>query len=363
MSSKAIAIVSVSVLVIVCFWFFYWNAPIAKDNLEFQVVESKFPLVNKTASTLDSDIVENQSHKPIESHILGHEDLPTKLPIVADKKDFVDLEDAWCIPSDDLRIEDQDFVAALQNDWMEYSGVAYIKQNDAVYDDDQNHPNNVFVAPYQEMPIEEIKDLTLLGDKWAMIAFLQKSTMDYRDEQYAAAMNLLAIGASYHAIEYLIISELASAKTSFRRTKTLDKSREHMINAVAYTIYGLNELNISALTAYAGNISQDELFQGVLNPSLTLADAQGDISIRYETLLRDIKEARQAQGISPQDPPEEVKKLFARDIASFKFRRKEAMEQLYTALAPSHLSTDNTECVDRHINNLRIIKEQMASLK
>ena len=253
------------------------------------------------------------------------------------------IDEQWCIAKEELSQSDFDYAMTLEQDWDEYIGKSFAKGKSAIYSDDANHLNNSYVASYQELPIEELQERALSGDKWAMITFVQSWYGDH-DAKKEIANRLLVLGASYHAVEYLVIKELAAAKTSYKKTGQVKKSSEHMINAAAYVMFGLKDFNISALTAFIGNTSRNELFQGPLYPTLIFSDAQYEIRERYLELVSSIEQAREEQSIIIERPSEVIKKLFTQDLASFQYREGEAVEYLQSLQITSDVNLNQTPC-------------------
>jgi hypothetical protein len=275
------------------------------------------------------------------------------------KKSF---DDDWCIASDDLNEADFEYAKALEEDWHQYIGRAFAKNSGgAIYHDDTHYPNNTSVASYQELPIEELQQRALDGDKWAMVAFIQNWYGD-QDIKKEVAHELLVLGASYHAIEYFIMEELVAAKASFRRGEQVEKSTEHLVNAIAYVMLGLRDYNLSALTAYVSNISQDEIFQEYLNPTSLLGNAQGDIRARYIELTKSINQTRQEQSIVVERPPVAVKRLFEQRLAGYQFREGEVMDYLQSLQVTSDVDLNYTSCTKTYMARLTKIREQEGDL-
>ncbi|GAA0375141.1 hypothetical protein GCM10009092_44240 [Bowmanella denitrificans] len=267
------------------------------------------------------------------------------------------LDEEWCVAEEELNQADLEYIRVLENDWHEVIGKAAIKGPSAINSDDRNYPNNAYVSSYQELPIEELKERAQSGDKWAMIAYVQ-SWYGKADLQQEIANKLLIMGASYHAIEYLIMQELVSAKSSYRKAGKVDENaKQHLINATAYTMLGLKDYSVSALTAFSGNISGDELFQSYLNPSIVLSDAEDDIRKRYLELDNSIEKAREQQSITIERPPEAVKRLFQQDIASYQYRNSELVVFLQGLNLESEVDLGRTPCTEKYLSRLETLNK------
>lgn len=265
----------------------------------------------------------------------------------------VSLNDEWCLPFEQLDRRDQRFVAQLQQDWNEYSGVSYYNMDDIGYGDEIFDLTNFYIEPYKDLPVDDLETLALEGNKWAMVAYLQVARfVTITDEQRQVAHQLMVIGASYHAVGFLIIDELVLAKAIFRKTKNHNLARKHLINAVAYALIGIDSYHISALTAYVSNISSDETFKLRLNPEFLLADAQEEITARYIELTEEFKKKREEQLIAVKEPPEAIRKLFAIDLAGYQMRHGKILSELQRVNVTNKVNLNETECTREHIRRL-----------
>lgn len=260
------------------------------------------------------------------------------------------LEDDWCFPSEQLSDKDRLYLATKQQDWNQSQGVAYANLPEIGYGDEINDLSAAHIEPYLEMEINKLESLALDGVKWAMVAYLQRAKpLSSRPTEREVANELLITGATYHAVEYLIIDELAQAKSIFRKTKNSKDSKKHLVNAVAYTMLGLQNYNLSALTAYIGNVSRDEMFRNVLNPSTILYNSEDKINMRFSDITRELRLAREDKNIYLPETPNEIKKLFALDMAYYEFQQKEIFTQLQAWQTVTIGDIGLSNCTNQHL--------------
>jgi len=266
------------------------------------------------------------------------------------------LDDNWCIPREQLSHEDVSYLAKIQQDWNEIQGLAPANTPDVGYGDELYDQSSAYIDSYFAMEIDDLEGLALNGDKWAMIAYLQKpKALSRRSREREVAKELIISGATYHAIEFLIRDEFLQAKTSFRNTKNAEGSRTHLGNAAAYTMLGLKYYNISALTAYVSMVANDEMFNSFLNPSLILSESNDEIISRFSEITEEIRLARKSRNIHVPEVPNEIKKLFSLDLAHFEFHHKTIMAQLKSWQDATIGELGISECTNKH-------KERLAKI-
>ncbi|MDC8831302.1 hypothetical protein [Alteromonas gilva] len=269
------------------------------------------------------------------------------------------LEDDWCVPSEQLSDKNKLFLAAIQQDWNEAQGVAYANMPDVGYGDEIYDLSSAYITPYLEMDIHKLESLALRGEKWPMIAYLQRAkALSRRPIERKVANELLVSGATYHAIEFLVKDELVQAKSSYRKTKKIENSKKHLVNAVAYTMLGLQNYNTSALTAYVGNVSRDEMLSTILNPSLILNESDDEITERFAEITKELHLAREANNIYLPETPDEIKKLFALDLAHYEFKQKHIMGQLQGWQDITVGALGVAKCTGEHLVRMAKIHEQ-----
>jgi hypothetical protein len=270
----------------------------------------------------------------------------------------------WCIAANELSQDDFNYAQTELRDWEEYIGSGFAKSQTNITADDSFYANNAYVASYQELALDDLEQRALDGDKWAMITFVQKwsANEEVLRVQREVAQQLLIEGASYHAIEFLILDELTAAEITYAETRNIEDSAEHLKSAIAYVMLGLRDYNKSALTAYVGSVSRKETFQEVLNPSVILTDAQGDIREKYEGLVKHIDQKREEESIVVQQPPRSVEKLFSETLAFYHHRDGDILKHLNSLQITSEVNLSETKCTQKHVAALAKIDADYDSL-
>jgi hypothetical protein len=271
-------------------------------------------------------------------------------PADLEKKAF---DDDWCLAQFELNDEDMLLAQSQVDDWSEYQGRARAKDNISMQQDDTHYTYNRFVASYQEMPIEQLTALAYNNDKWAMVTLVQHShwSPGFSKVQAEIAKKLLVQGAAYYALEHLVIAELSAAKTSYQRSGNAQESIDHVIDALAYVFWGLDNYNEGGLAPYLANISRNS-FAEVLKPLVLSAEVKEKARHRYLELTQWIKAERNKQGLNEQSPPIAAQKSFAQAIAILRHLHGNELVILSDLNISDIDRINNTPCVNEHEANL-----------
>ncbi|MCL1050087.1 hypothetical protein L2755_10675 [Shewanella abyssi] len=263
------------------------------------------------------------------------------------KKSF---DEEWCLANIELDPNDILLAESQVEDWNEYQGRASAKSYNAMDFDDESYPNNSFVASYQELPIEQLELLASGGDKWAMVTLLQSSYGNTKliDE---IANKLLVQGASYYALEYLVIRTLSTAKTNFRRTGDVQEATEHLVNALVYAQWGVDHYNVGGLTPYLAITSRDP-FEGHIEANMLLVNSNEKVKQRYQALSKWIEGEQEKLGIIVQVPPKAAINDFAGTIAILRSMHPNRMTFISELGITDSDRFNTTPCVD--INEARL---------
>lgn len=256
------------------------------------------------------------------------------------------LDDDWCNAEVELTSDDFDLVKSEESEWDNFIGKATVSPNGMSYNEDEFYPDNYNIAPYQELPIEELERQAIAGDKWAMVAYVQLAGFHRRDKAREIANELILLGAVHHGVEFLVLSELATARSNARRER-IDKSEENIINAIAYTLIGLKSYSDSGVIAYLSNVTKIEVFQDILNPSILLAGKQEVIKNRYDELKTSIETQREMRSIFVKQAPELIKKSFTHKLSLASFRRKEQLQLIHDLMIIPELDFREDSCYER----------------
>lgn len=84
----------------------------------------------------------------------------------------------WCIADKELNDTDLVYANSEVNDWNLLQGKARAKDPYFAIEDELHYPNNIMIAPYEALPLEELRELAVNGDKWAMVAYVQNPFAD-----------------------------------------------------------------------------------------------------------------------------------------------------------------------------------------
>ncbi|ACJ30313.1 hypothetical protein swp_3623 [Shewanella piezotolerans WP3] len=272
------------------------------------------------------------------------------IPQQASDKARKSFDDAWCNAVKELSPEDIILAESQVADWDEYQGRASMKSASEINLDDANHPNNSFVVSYQELPKAELKELASAGDKWAMVTLVQEAYGD-KEFKYQIAKQLLVEGASYYALEYLVIQELSAAKSSYRRSGDTKEATDHIISALTYAFWGVENYNIAGLSTYLG-VSSRGYFDGYIGPDVVLAHSSELVKQRYNQLSTWVESEREILGITASQPSKGAINNFALNVAIRRNMHPERVEHLSEFNVTENDRLSSTPCVSEFMVSL-----------
>lgn len=260
-------------------------------------------------------------------------------------------DDDWCIANIELNESDYNFVKTQIDDWDEFQGKARANSTHSSYTNELLYPNSNFISSYEALPPEQLKSLAIGGDKWAMVAFIQSEYTDspLKDE---IAKKLLIQGASYYALEHLVIRAVSAAKTSYRRFGANQNTIDHMIDALNYAYWGLEHYNVGGIGPFIANVSREPL-KSNLPLEWLLSNSAKDIKNSYAELANWIQEEREKQGIVVPDAPKAVQKGFSKNMAIRQYLSKNEMDILSTIKITNNDPLRNDPCVDKYLADLK----------
>lgn len=338
------------VITALCFAALLVTSAINENGLTSDCVENCMEDYSPTSETVESVKPSKLQEKASQATPSGSEEITTQHIDVNKLDSTLAVEDEWCVAEQELSQSDLVYANLEYQEWQVQIGKASIKAGEAIYLDNTNYPNNEYVAPYQEMALHELQELANEGDTWAMVTLVQSWKADdvlKRD----IARKLIVQGNTHYAIEYLVTSELAAAKSSYRSSGDLNASKEHIINAVSYVIFGLDNFSDGGLIAYAGNISMDELFKGPLNPSFILASSKDEIQSSYSKLVESIEKERIDRQVYVASPPKSVMSFFQKDLAVIRssLGSGNTIDFLAELDVATNVTLEKTPCVEKHL--------------
>jgi len=321
------------------FIFYNWNG----DEFSSQVCTINCDKEQKLddpqlASEESTSIVEERFVKKLSS--LDNEVHGNNIPISKD------IHSDWCDAQTELNKADYALVQEQEKEWQKYIGKAPAGYDNSIHNGNDFYPDNYNIAPYQELPLDELEQQAFSGDKWAMVAYVQLAGFHEREKAKEIANRLIVRGAFYHGIEYLTVSELASARTNYRREQ-FDKSAEHMINAIVYTMVGLKNYTESGLIAYLGNISGSKIFQGIMHPAVMLKNRHETIRERYQKLVKLLEREREEQSIFLEEVPEVIKKSFVKYLAAASYGDEKELQFLQNMEVTPEVDLRQSSCLKK----------------
>lgn len=257
----------------------------------------------------------------------------------------------WCIAEIELSESDKIIAKTQVDDWYEQQGRARAKSPAMSYADELSYPNNSLIESYEALTLQELESLAINEDKWAMITLVQNPFADQNVKE-EVAKKLLIQGASYYAIEYLVIQSLTSAKTSYRVSDSIDDSIGHIIDALVYVYWGLEHYNDGGLTPFIG-ITSREPFKTELTVDILLNRYEGEVKSRYSELSNWIQEERNKLGINVPVVPPAAQRLFAESLAINLHLAREQMDFLESMKVNSNRTPlAKTQCVEAYLSDM-----------
>lgn len=271
-----------------------------------------------------------------------------RVEVASQRKQY---SDDWCIADIELNEKDLGYANAQVNDWNIFQGKARTKSPYTSYAEELGYPNNNLIQSYEELPLEELKELAFNGDKWAMVAYIQNPFAD-NETKDEIAKELLVIGASYYALEQLVLSSISSAKTSYRKAgEANQETLDHIVEAAKYVYWGAQNYNFGGVGAFISNVSREPL-KSDLPMELLLPSMEDKIKSSYQELSSWVNNEREERGIDVPDVSKAVKNEYAKSLAI----RKQISSNEMKLLSELNVTTDNvfgnSSCVSQHLANL-----------
>ncbi|MCL1137590.1 hypothetical protein [Shewanella pneumatophori] len=268
------------------------------------------------------------------------------------------FDSGWCVEDLELSSADRLLAESQIEDWDEYRGRARVKTASSINLDDADYPNNFFVAPYQELAISELEALAMSGDKWAMVTLVQVSQGDL-NLKHKVAKQLLIQGASYYALEYLVIEALSAAKNSYRQTGNIEQSHEHIIDALSYVYFGLNTYSTAALTPYLA-ITSSGYYKENISSYIDIKGLQPQIEGRYLALSNKVKRDQNNLSIQTAQPSRAIKNEFYRSIAIHELSYDKVLAEIAFSPIGDTASIMSAPCLKENSAKLQQKLQQMS---
>jgi len=265
---------------------------------------------------------------------------------------IVPLEGNWCHAKKELSEEDYQLYKSELNNWYEVIGKSRLNDNPSIYADEDYYPINALVAPYEHLNTEELLSLALKDNKWAKVAYVQQTTNPkYRQEKLEIAKELLVEGMSYYALSYFVRDELVIAKTIYQQTKSREKAKLHIENALAFVLWGLENVNESGLIAFTG-ITSKEPFLSFINLDEHNREHNENIRLKLSKIKELVSFQRESKGIDVQQPPNVAVKEFEFYVAIMKKISPEEFKKVEQFNVSDEFSFNKLSCLERNLSTL-----------
>ncbi|WP_346993113.1 hypothetical protein [Alteromonas gracilis] len=300
----------------------------------------------------------------------------------SNKDKSLTYEDNWCIASEDLLEDDEDYAASQLSEWQLSRGRAIArggKLNELM--DGLGHRtgefpgvNDEYLIPYKEADRET---LIRLGwdedDKFALITIVKSPDIQMFDDQtkLEAAKRLVMLGDTAHGLNRLVIENMALANEAKRTKRGIPK--KHVKQALAWVEFGMKRNDPGSLAVFMDftNNFRDRL--SGFNPDTELTHEDfADIEKMADQIYRDIDNARVDKGLPSFEDLEEPKVAlthYDKKVASFYLEYPSLMADGLFPASWKEKYFKKTPCVERHlarhdflVSDLPAIKQQISAL-
>lgn len=137
------------------------------------------------------------------------------------------------------------------------------------------------------------------------------------------AKELLVIGASYYALEQLVLSSMAAAKTSYRKAGEVNQETlDHITEALTYVYWGAQNHDLGGLGPFVAVTSQEPL-KSNLPLELILPQVEEKIISGYQALSSWVTIEREERSIDIPNVTKAVRNEYAKDLAIRKYVNSE----------------------------------------
>lgn len=263
----------------------------------------------------------------------------------------VSYEDDWCVGSLELSEIDFAFAKNESEEWRLKRGGFFIAQKDIYgnyFDEDASYD----IVPYMEMDIDKLLDLANEEDLYAMSAVLVRDELR-KNTQIPIAHRLMILGNTALAPQFLTTVEIVTAQLQYQKERTFTPEiKDKIMTALAYATYGINNYDLSALTAYLQVVSsapfKDNLDLGLL---LSKEDYQ-IVSEGAKEIKRQISEFREQENLSylnEQDLPKIAIHNFQSRLAALYVEHADTLAELELLTLDDGPSLKKSACIEHYI--------------
>lgn len=256
------------------------------------------------------------------------------------------LEDEWCVPHEDLKIEEyHEYLAQLDNWLLDRGHVDLVNRGGIPSEKFQR--NKDFIAPYEELAADALIQHANNNDKVALSVLMQRE--DFGTHQRTqAAKQLLLLGDSSKALSQLMMDELSKLEKLQKEGDSRQAIRAIFIKSLALARYGLLRYDTTALMTLSSQLP-------ILMPdsdlaSFVRAEDEKLISAVTDKMLTSLNTAREDLNLPPihfEPPPKVPYTNFQRHIITLLSQESSLFGQPWFPIGWQEEFIPNTPCFER----------------
>lgn len=268
-------------------------------------------------------------------------------------------EDEWCVASEDLKEGDFYYFQDEIKSWLLSRGHVFLQnQNER----QSFSLNNEFVESYQELDIETLIQYSKNDDQMALVTLVNRPDVD-SDTKFKAARRLVMLGNTSTGLERLVMNELN--QSGYQKEDT-EKSKSHLINALAYVEYGLMRYDTSALATFLMYASDKDTFLNGLDPAeLINSSDYENITKKAHNLVDKINEGR-ISNVLPEldmDTVPKAARMYYQDMLAKAYGRYDnLMNENWVPTNWRQEYLAKNPCVSRMISRNKFLNEQLPEI-
>jgi hypothetical protein len=316
MNLKSTLIFFSIVCCVACFCFFIFDDGLVEDKPQHELITTVETAINYNIKTERANATKNREN---DDEIALTRENESKAEIAHNSMSF---EEDWCVANEDLtNTAYRQSIAAIE-EWERLQGLYFV---DSEYK--KNPPNSEYISLYQAIDMPTLIQYAKNDDTLAMSVLLQRSRelpiFEEKTQQLLKEMTekLLVRGELFRSVTGLINSEIVAAKQRFRKINKIDNIIiDHILSALTYVGYGLENKSILGLEAYlvsfelwkeakndSASYDKRSLTPSIFDPNIFLTDDHlATLPIRIEALRDKINEKRAVQFLDPLPLPRDL---------------------------------------------------------
>lgn len=272
----------------------------------------------------------------------------------------LDYSEDWC-QYRQLSDKDQRFAEAELSDWKASVGrYGFHIRTEYGYQDDGSGD---VLQPYLEISKDVLRAYIDNGNPLAMLGAITRA--DFRlEEQDDIAKELLVLGYTGNAIQYLVIRETLTAAKFYQTDGVLSKRvKTALQQALVYATFGLENYDAIGVLqlVYYSDVFQDLYSSGPEKRFELSASDLGEVTIKTEQLTQWVNKQRFARGLPDllREPSKIAKHELDRDIGTLYGLRPEIMNALNEYLGSEFTHLSPNECNEVHREMFARIKKHI----